>query len=110
MVAPAKGQLRTGHWHSRQRDGLSPIPTVYRQRPEQRAQAVVVFRQGSRFILKTCKLPKKDAAVSWPRQVLHLQVEIVFALLNLVRVGANRVYIQRDHELLQWLRGGCHVT
>jgi len=43
MVAPAKDQLRTGHWHSRQRDGLSPIPTVYRQRPEHSAQAVVAF-------------------------------------------------------------------
>ena len=24
---------RPGHWHSRQRDGLSPIPTDHRQRP-----------------------------------------------------------------------------
>ena len=39
MTARGNKQLR----HSRQRDGLSPIPAVYRQRPEQRAQAVVAF-------------------------------------------------------------------
>ena len=47
MVAPAG--TSAGPWHSRQRDGLSPIPTVYRQRPEQSAQAAVVFGEDRRF-------------------------------------------------------------
>jgi hypothetical protein len=46
---------RPGLWHSRQRDGLSPIPTVHRQRPEIRSQAVVAFgARTERIVAELC--------------------------------------------------------